>query len=103
MRNFDWPLIKAKLREAILVLPHFFKNPVQGMRTLPHWEWPETLILQALFAAACALIGSAIERDLLGMVTGVVLAPIAYMLMITIGAGFFYYIFKFSFQREIPY
>jgi hypothetical protein len=103
MKNIDWSLIKFKLREAALTLPHFFKNPVQGMRALPHWEWPETLILQALFAAACSVVGNILERDLIGIFTGLFIAPIASILMVTIGAGFFYYVFQFFFQREVPF
>lgn len=103
MNNINWTLIRAKVKEAVLVLPHFFKNPVQGMRTLPDWEWPEMLILEAAFAASCALISNLIERNIIWMITGIVIAPIATILVIGIGAGFFYYTFKFFFQREIPF
>jgi hypothetical protein len=103
LRNINWTLIRAKVKEAVLVLPHFFKNPVQGMRMLPDWEWPEMLILEAAFAAACAFIGNLIARNLLGMITGIVIAPLATLIALGIGAGFFYYTFKFFFQRDIPY
>jgi hypothetical protein len=103
MNHLHWPTIKAKVREAILVLPHFFKNPVQGMRALPQWEWPETLILQALFAASCAVLGKLIERDFIGLLLSLVIAPIAFILCVAIGTGFFYYVFKFFFAREVPF
>ena len=103
MNNLHWPYIRAKLREAVLILPHFFKNPVQGMRTLPEWEWPTILILQAIWAAACAVVANLIDRDLLGIFTGLILAPIANVLLVAIGAGFFFYTFMFFFDREIPY
>lgn len=73
------------------------------MRTLPDWEWPEMLILQGAFAAACALIGNIIDRNILAMITGIVIAPLANLIATGIGAGFFYYSFKFFFQREIPF
>jgi hypothetical protein len=103
LRNINWTLIRAKVKEAVLVLPHFFKNPVQGMRTLPDWEWPEMLILEGAFSAACAFIGNLIARNLLGMITGIVIAPLATLIALGIGAGFFYYTFKFFFHRDIPY
>jgi hypothetical protein len=103
LRNINWTLIRAKVKEAVLVLPHFFKNPVQGMRMLPDWDWPEMLILEAAFSAACAFIGNLIARNLLGMITGIVIAPLATLIALGIGAGFFYYTFKFFFQRDIPY
>lgn len=103
MKNINWTLIRAKVKEAVLVLPHFFKNPVQGMRTLPDWDWPEMLILEGAFAAACAFIGNLIARNIIGMITGIVIAPLAALIALGIGAGFFYYTFKFFFQRDIPY
>jgi hypothetical protein len=103
MMNINWPSIRAKLREAILILPHFFKNPVQGMRTLPDWDWPTILILQGAFSAACALLANLVERDIFGMITGLVIAPVANYLMVSIGAGLFFYTFMFFFQREVPY
>jgi hypothetical protein len=103
MMNINWPIIRAKLKEAILVLPHFFKNPVQGMRMLPEWDWPTLLILQAAFAAACSVVQNILERDIIGMFTGLIIAPLAHILMIAIGSGFFFYTFMFFFKREIPF
>ncbi len=103
MMSINWPIIRAKLKEAVLVLPHFFKNPVQGMRMLPEWDWPTMLILQGAFAAACAVIANLVERNFLGMITGIVIAPIVNYLFVAIGAGFFFYVFMFYFKREIPY
>ncbi len=103
MTNFDWPLLRARLKEGILVLPHFFKNPVQGMRLLPDWDWPTMLVLQGAFAAACAVIGNLLERDILGVFVSLVLAPLASLVVIAVGSGFFYYTFLFIFKREIPF
>jgi hypothetical protein len=103
MMNVNWPLIRARLKEAVLVLPHFFKNPVQGMRHLPDWQWPEMLILQAAFAAICAVLTNAVGRHWLLMLTGLIIGPLTQLLVVSISAGFFYYIFLFFFKREIPY
>ena len=103
MRNINWPSIKAKLREAILVLPHFFRNPVEGMRTLPDWEWPETLILQAIFAAGIAFLSNLLDRDILGAITGLIIAPISFIALTGVGSGFFFYLFKFYFHRDVEF
>src|ERR1700722_13618494 len=101
--TLSWPHVKARLKEAILVLPHFLRNPVQFMRNLPSWEWPEMLILQAIFAAACAILTSAVARNVLGVVTGIVVGPITQLLIVGISAAFFLYLFMFYFHRELPY
>jgi len=103
MKNIDWILIRAKLKEAVFVLPQFFKNPVQGMRNLPDWDWPTMLLLQGAFAAACALVANILERNILRAITGLVIAPLASLVLVAVATGFFYYTFLFFFKREIPY
>lgn len=103
MSMYNWVDIKAKLKEAILALPHFFKNPVQGMKQIPNWEWPETLILQGAFALACGEMKNVIERDVIGFFTDIVLSPLAAYVVTAIAAGVFYYLLRFFFQREADY
>lgn len=99
----NWTLIRAKLREALLALPYFFRNPVQGMRTLPDWDWPTMLLLQGAFAAACASLAHILQRDILGFITGLILAPLSNISIVFIASGFFFYTFLFFFKREIPF
>jgi hypothetical protein len=101
--HWNWPLIKQKLREDILALPQFFRNPVQGMRTLPQWEWPTILVLQACFALTCSVLANLMERDFLGMITGIVIGPVINVIMVGVVSGIFYYIFLFFFNRQVPY
>lgn len=103
MKKVNWALIRARLKEAILVLPHFFRNPVQGMRQIPDWDWPTILILQGLFAAACAVVSHLIQREFVRMIIGLVIAPVANYVLLSIVAGFFFYTLMFLFQREVPF
>lgn len=103
MNAINWVHVRAKLREAVLVLPHFFKNPVQGMRTIPQWDWPTILILQSAFAAGCAVLTSAMARSYLGVITGLIVGPMTQLSIVFICAGFFYYVIFFFFKREVPY
>jgi hypothetical protein len=102
-KKINWEHIKFRVKEALFTLPHFFKNPVRGMRELPDWDWPEILILQGAFAAICSVISNLIQRDILGLITGFVIAPVMYLMMVAILTGLFYYAFKFAFQRELPF
>jgi hypothetical protein len=103
LKHLDWPHIKQQVREAVIGLPHFFKNPVEGMRTLPQWDWPTTLIIQGVFAATCSILANILQRDVIGTFTAIIIAPLAAYLTVAITAGFFYYVFLFFFHREIPY
>jgi len=103
IQKINWEHIKFKLREAILTLPHFFKNPVQGMRNLPNWDWAEILILQAAFVAACSIVTNLIQRDILGLITGIVIAPVTAIVVAMILTALFYYMFQFALHRELPF
>jgi hypothetical protein len=73
------------------------------MRQLPQWEWPTILILQAAFAIACSVITNLIEHDLLGLIIGILAAPLtAYLLSLT-ATGFFFYLFMFAFKRDLKF
>lgn len=101
--GINWAHYKQKLREDVVVLPHFFKNPVNGMRNLPHWEWPTILILQGAFAAGCSIVGNFIERDYFGLITGIIVAPLTSIIMGGIITGFFHYAFLFYAKRELSF
>ena len=103
MKSYDWSNIRARLGEALRALPHFAKNPVVGMRTLPDWDWPTILILQAGFAAVTASLSHLIGRNFVLMITSLVIAPITHLALVAVFAGFFYYVFKFAFARDVPY
>lgn len=103
MKDLNLQVLREKLREAILILPHFLKNPVATMRALPDWDWATMIVLQAAFALICSVLGNVLERDIWGLVTGFVVAPIRIVILTGVVAGCFYYIFKFFFHREIAY
>lgn len=103
MSSYNWSDIKLKLKEALFALPHFFKNPVQGMRELPTWDWPTLLILQMAFALVCGELKNMIERDIIGFFTDIVISPIAAVALTGIIAGWFYYGIKFIFGREVSF
>lgn len=103
MSTYNWVEIKAKLKEAVLTLPHFLRNPVQGMRNLPNWDWPELLILPPAFALACGLLKNLIDRDLMGFFIDIVISPLAAIVVTGIVAGWFFYGFKFVFHVEVPF
>lgn len=98
---FDWQALKTKIIEAARVLPHFLKSPVAGMRQLPSWDWPTTVILHGALACGAAILQAFVERSFLGVLAAIVLVPIIANVISLIVSGFFYYTFMFFFQREL--
>ncbi len=103
MSTHSWTDIKIKLKEAALALPHFFKNPVQGMKDIPDWDWPTLLILQGAFALACGELKNLIERDIFGFFVDIVVSPLAAYIVTGFVAGLLFYGLKAAFDREAPF
>lgn len=103
MNDVNWDLIRARLKEAVFALPHFFRNPILGMRQLPDWDWATILILQGLFAATCAALGNLIVHQIGRMFLSLFVAPISNYLVLAIIAAFFFYALMFYFERETPF
>ncbi len=101
--HIDWDRLKLQLKEAALTLPNFFKNPVQGMRSLPDWQWSEILILQAIFVISCSTLANLLQRDLLGLITGIFISPLTALVFSTVGTAFFFYLFKFASHRDLSF
>ena len=94
---------KEILLQALLALPRFLKNPIQGMRDLPDWEWPILLALQALLGLVCGLLAAFLSGSLILIITSIVIAPLSNVAVNLILSGFFYYTFLFFFKNEVSY
>lgn len=94
---------RAKLNEAIATLLRFLKNPVQGMRTLPNWDWVVLGCFHAAIAAACGLVSGLITLRISKVISGLIIFPISTTILLLIISGFFYYTFLFVFHKEISF
>lgn len=94
---------KEVFLQALFALPRFLKNPIQGMKDLPNWEWPVLLAMQAALGLICGLLAAILSRSLILIITSVVIAPISTVAVNLILSGFFYYTFLFLFKSEIPF
>lgn len=101
--SFDWSRFRLALHQAIRTLPFFLKNPVEGMRQLPDWDWPTLITLQAGLAGVCGLLGGIVERHFLSAIVSLFILPIVANAMNFILSGFFFYVFLFYFHRSIDY
>lgn len=101
--SYTFSQFREVFLQALLAFPRFLKNPIQGMRDLPDWEWPLLIALQAALGLACGFIGAALSGSILLMITSVIVAPISVLFMSFIFSGFFYYTFLFFFKKEVPF
>jgi hypothetical protein len=98
------PLLwKHRLKDAGRHLLKFAKNPVEGMRFLPDWDWPFLLTCQAIAAATSGVVAGIIAGSFTRAIIGLLVVPISNALLSAAVAGFFYYTFIYVFRRPAPY
>src|SRR6202000_3188656 len=100
---FEWSRFRLALQQALYTFPHFLKNPVDGMRHMPDWDWPTLTTLQAGIAAICGLVGGIVERHVVSAVVSFFILPIVANAVNFILSGFFYYVFMFAFKQHTNY
>ncbi|MGE0762047.1 MAG: hypothetical protein AB7N80_02095 [Bdellovibrionales bacterium] len=101
--GFPWDQWRSRLREAGLLLLRFARNPIEGMRNLPDWDWPFLLVCQAIAAAVCGVAAGITSHSILSVFTGLFFAPISNAIGTAVIAGFFYYTFGFVLHRPAVY
>jgi hypothetical protein len=101
--SFDWVRFRHSIHQAVRTLPHFLKNPVEGIRQLPDWDWPTLITLQAGFAGICGFVGGLAEKHVLSAIVSFFILPIVANAVNFIMSGFFYYVFLFFFHAHVDY
>ncbi len=90
---------KVRLKDAGHLLLQFAKNPVEGMKQLPDWDWPFLLTCQAIAGASAGVGAGIVGRNFAQIFTGLVFVPISNALVTGVACGFFYYVFEYGFHR----
>jgi hypothetical protein len=101
--SFDWNRFRSSVEQAFRTLPHFLKNPIEGMKNLPDWDWPTLITLQAAFAAACGMMMQLVQHHIIAAILAFIIDPIVGNVVNLILSGFFFYTFMFFFKRHIPF
>jgi hypothetical protein len=101
--DLSYTHFKEIFLQALYALPRFLKNPIQGIKDLPEWEWPVVLALQAALGLVCGLLAALLSGSVLLIITSIFIAPISTVVMNLILSGFFYYTFLFFFKIEVSY
>ena len=101
--TFTWQDIKSRAREVLLFLPLFLKNPVEGMKRAPSWDWPMVLILETIIAAVTSVLGGIVARHWFAVIGGIILGPISGLVISFILAGVLYYACLFVMKTELEF
>ncbi len=100
---FSWTEINKRLREIAVYLPTYFRNPVEGIKHVPQWDWPTLLILETTIGILIGVLGGIISGHVFAAFLGLIIGPVMNLLTTSITAGVMYYICLFSFKVELEF
>ncbi|MDZ4676168.1 MAG: YIP1 family protein [Oligoflexia bacterium] len=101
--DLNWQDIKARIREVVFFLPQYLKNPVDGIKRVPSWDWTTVIILEVLISAACGLLGGIVARHILSVLGGIIVGPVMGLIMSVVLSGILYYAGLFILKTELEY
>lgn len=87
-------LTPSYLKNSLQILVRYLRNPIHGIQDLPDWSWPEILFHIAAVTSATGFASGLVQTSVASTVYGLVMIPIISVILILIGAGFFYYFFQ---------
>jgi hypothetical protein len=100
---WNWADIKGRTREIVSFLPQFLKNPVEGIKRVPSWDWPTVILLEILLSMVTGFLTGIFSRNFLSVVFGLIAAPVMGVILSFILAGIFYYACLFVMRTEVEY
>lgn len=101
--EINWEDLKARAKEVIFFLPQFLKNPIEGMKRVPSWDWPTVIILEVLLTTVTSVLGGIVARHILAILGGLIVGPIMGLVLSFIIAGILYYCSLFILKTELEF
>ncbi len=95
--------ISARIKDLIQYLPHYFKNPIAGIKRVPAWDWYTLLILQVCVSAIVSCLTGVVTANLLQIFGGLILGPIYGLLFSFLVTIILYYVFLFLMDTQLEF
>lgn len=94
---------KINIKLVLEFLLTYFKNPLIGMRQLPHWDWLTIFLIQIAISSLSGLISGLLARSVSGVFLGFFFFPLSSLISHLIVCSFFYYTILFFYKTQIEF
>lgn len=98
-----WKNSTPKIHEILEFLFEYFKNPIQGIRQLPQWDWRTILMVQGSLSAVTGLLSGIVAQSISRIFLGFIFFPISSVICHFVVSGFFYYTFLFFYKTQVQF
>lgn len=95
------PFSEERIRASIDLFISYMRNPIQGIRHLPDWSWPELIIHQLIITAATGALAGFVQSSFLSTLHGLVIIPLITAVLISVSGLFFYFFFQIFAGRTL--
>lgn len=101
--QIDWAYIQTRLINGLSHLAVFMKNPVEGIKKAPAWDWPTAVIVSSVVSAVTGILNGIVDGNILGIITGFILKPFYGVIISGIIAGVLYYACMFLLNATLEF
>lgn len=90
-----------KIKETVLYLVHFLKNPLREITFIPDWSLRRVLFTQILLALTSGVLAGLIPPNVYRIAAGIFVAPVVSLVMALLMTLFLYYFFQILENRSV--
>lgn len=96
-----WEKTKSRLRDIALYLPMFFRSPIPSIQRVPDWDFVNAVLLLIVVTIPSGVLSGIIARNMMNILWGIFLLPITALILTTLVAAGFYYLFMAIFRVTV--
>lgn len=94
---------RDQIKQLLDFLFHYIRNPIQTIKNVPDWPWPQLLICFVAIAAITGTVAGILSLRFSEIIFGLILFPISSLIGGALLSGFYYYTFMFVFQKQTAF
>lgn len=88
------------IKQDILLIRDFLKNPIQKIRQPLSWSWKRTVLIYAIMSWVSGILNGLIPPNVYNIAFGIFFLPLISLVTSHILTGFFFYYFQVFEKRE---
>lgn len=101
--QLNWNEIKLRAKEVLYFMPHYLKNPHEGIKKVPSWDWWTIIILEVILGITTGVLSGLVSRHILAILGGLIVGPIMNLIVSAVVAGLMYYSSLFILKTELDF
>ncbi len=93
----NYQKLKNEVKDILIYLINFYKNPSKSINKVPHWSWLSLLVLILLFGVVTGLFRGIFSANVLTAIVGMAFLPLSsYIAVFTISALLYFLVVIFQ-------